>query len=141
MRLFFLFSITLMMAHKFECFVKAEWKVGPVYLYILDLGLDKGKMVFLTFVTMLFVGLLWCFVIMSWRYGQLSFLTFWGLTFILELHHIIRVLIAGSYYTGLFTAIVYVLFGFIYWRELIMNYRLVEAGNRIKNKVPLLEDN
>ncbi|MDP4265428.1 MAG: HXXEE domain-containing protein [Bacteroidota bacterium] len=130
MRWFFLLSIILMMAHKFECFQTAEWKFAPAYLYILDLGLDKGEMLFLTFVTMMFVGLLWCFIIIAWRYGQLLFLAFWGLTFILELHHLIRSLVSGSYYSGFYTAIVYVLFGFIYWRELSRHFHFKETpGN------------
>lgn len=131
MRWFFLVSIILMLAHKFECYKTNEWEVAPAYLYILDLGLDKGRMLFLTFITMVFVGLFWCFIIIAWRYGQLAFLTFWGLTFALELHHLIRALISGHYYSGLYTGIVYVLFGFMYWRELIRNYHFLRNTPKV----------
>jgi hypothetical protein len=116
-----------MIMHKVECFKTTEWEVAPVYRYILDLGLDNGKLLFLTFVIMLFVGLFWCFIIISWHHGQLLFLAFWGLTFIVESHHMIRSLISESYYSGLYTGIVYVLFGFIYWRELIKNYQFLRV--------------
>lgn len=126
MRWFFLLSIILMLVHKIECFQTTEWKFAPIYLYILDLGLDQGKMLFLTFVTMLFVGLFCCFIIISWRHGQLFFLLFWGGTFILEFHHFIRFLISGSYYSGLYTGIVYMIFGVIYWGELIRHFHFLK---------------
>ncbi len=122
MRWMFLLSIFLMMVHKYESFKTAEWEFAPAYLAILNWNLEKGEMLFLTFITVLFVGLIWCFIIICWNPGQWIFLGFWGLTFLLEWHHIFRTISSGAYYSGLFSAMVYVIFGFFYWWVLGKNY-------------------
>lgn len=119
---FFLISIFLMVIHKYESFKTAEWDFAPGYLFVLQMGLGDGKMLFLTFVTMVFVLLFWSFIIIFTQTGKWLFLAFWGLTFLLEYHHLARALLAGSYYSGLYSAILYVLFGFFYWGEYFRNF-------------------
>lgn len=119
MKGYFFLSLLLMLLHKVESYQTNEWVYSPVYKFILSLGFDKGPLVFLTFVSILFLGLFWCFLVISWRWGQWCLLFFWGLTFILELHHFVRTLIAGEYYSGLITGLLYCCFGFLYWKELL----------------------
>lgn len=117
MKWYFFLSILLMLLHKVESYRTHEWEFAPGYQYALSLGFEKGPLLFLTFVSILFLGLFWCFLIMAWRWGQWLLLTVWGLTFLLEWHHVWRTLQAGEYYSGLITALLYICFGLLYWHE------------------------
>lgn len=135
MKGYLLVSFLLMLLHKVESYRTSEWKTSPVYRYILGLGFEDGKLVFLTFVVTLFVGLVLCFLIISWRSGKWLFLVAWGLSFVLELHHLVKaVWIYKSYYSGLYTSILYVAFGFFYWKELFNNYRGARRNERLAIK-------
>lgn len=130
MRLLFLLSILLMAGHKIESYQTHEWDYAPAYQYFLGLGFEKGEILFLTFVSMLFFGLLWSVCIIFWRNGQWLLLTIWGLTFVLELHHILRSLLANAYYSGVYTAILYALFGVLYWREFLRHLHFHTPATR-----------
>lgn len=119
MKLYFLLSILLMLLHKVESFQTLEWEFAPMYKYVLSLGYERGPLLFLTFICILFLGLFWCFLLLAWRWGQWVLLVVWGLTFLLEWHHLWRTLQSEAYYSGLITGVLYGCFGFIYWKELI----------------------
>ncbi len=118
----FLFSILLMGFHKIESFKTHEWEFSPLYKYFLHLDLTRSEVLFLAFVVTLFAGLFWLWVVVSLTNGKWIFLGFWGLTFLLEWHHLIRSLNAGQYYPGTITATFYVLFGIIYWHVFISHF-------------------
>lgn len=113
----YLGSILLMLLHKMESYLSQEWEYAPTFQFILSLGLDPGPLVFLTFVCLMFTGLFLSFLLVAFRWGQWFLITAWGLTFILELLHLIRTIHSGSYYSGSLTASLYIAFGVFYWRE------------------------
>jgi len=132
MKWYFFLSLLFMMLHKVESYRTHEWEFAPGYRYVLSLGFDHGPLLFLTFVSILFLGLFWCFLIMAWRWGQWLLLTVWGLTFLLEWHHVWRTLQAGEYYSGLITALLYISFGILYWMEYgkhFLTTNKTKAGN------------
>lgn len=55
----------------------------------------------------------------KWGLG-LSFLL--GLSFIFELVHIYDAIITGGYYPGLYTALLFPVIGFLFWKELLKNF-------------------
>jgi Protein of unknown function with HXXEE motif len=128
MRWWFLISFLLMIAHKIESFMFDEWAYSPVYQYFLSFDMDPGRLLFLTFVTTVFAGLAWCFIIIFWRYGPALFLSFWGLTFFFELHHLIRAWRSESYYAGVYTSVIYSIFGWFYWRELVRYFEHLKSA-------------
>jgi hypothetical protein len=54
---------------------------------------------------------------------QLRLLAVVGLVYVLELHHIVKALLALSYYPGLMTALVFPIIAFFFWREWFRNLK------------------
>jgi hypothetical protein len=132
MKVVFLLSILLMGVHKIESFYTREWEFAPIYLYFLNQDYSRGEIIFLSFVVTLFVGLAWVWIIISFRAGKWIFLGFWGLTFFEEWHHLIRTYHSGQYYTGLFSAILYGLFGIVYWSVFLTHFFPRSRNNKPK---------
>lgn len=118
MRVLFLLAVLLMGLHKLECWWTAEWLESPYFNHLVSENLPMGEVIFRTFVFWLFVGLVAFAVALQGSGWPTLVLGVWGLTFVLEYHHLIRTLLKGGYYPGLYTALVYLPFGFVYWREL-----------------------
>lgn len=53
----------------------------------------------------------------------LRVLTFYGVFFIFELHHLIDAIKIWNYYPGVITNIIFEIIGFFYWKELVKNWR------------------
>jgi len=62
------------------------------------------------------------YLILNRKY-LLELLTFLGLVFIFELHHLIKAVISLSYYPGMITGLLFPIIGFFYWKELIKNWK------------------
>ncbi|MBI2595722.1 HXXEE domain-containing protein [Candidatus Daviesbacteria bacterium] len=48
----------------------------------------------------------------------LFLMTLYGFVFFIEIHHSIKGFLAGRYYPGMVTAMLYPIFGIFYWRQL-----------------------
>ena len=116
----FLIAILLMAAHKLECWLTSEWLVSPFFRFLIARATrhDEGEVVFLVFIAWLFGGLLMGWLVLLGGWGPIVALAVWGLTFVLEWHHIFRSIARRGYYSGLVTSIAYVSFGPIYWYSL-----------------------
>lgn len=127
----FAVAVALMFLHKVECFLTAEWTVSPFFQWLISLGPRFGSTpeevlgaaIFLVFVTWLFLGLAMGLLVLRGGWGPHIALGIWGLTYILEWHHVARSLAAGGYYSGLITAVAYLAWGVVYWRTLLSPLR------------------
>lgn len=126
MKTCFMVAAVIMLLHKVECWVTEEWAVSPFFQAMMHSSYWEGKppeavlgeAMFLTFVVWLFVGLTLAWMAMKSPRGATVALGLWGLTFVLEWHHVVRSVLAGAYYSGLISAVVYLAFGWgIYLRE------------------------
>ena len=54
----------------------------------------------------------------------LFLMTLYGFVFFIELHHPIKGLLAGSYYPGMITALLYPIFGGVYWKQIIEDWKM-----------------
>ncbi len=54
----------------------------------------------------------------------LALMSLYGLVFIVELHHPIKGFLVGRYYPGMITALLYPVFGFFYWRQIINDWKM-----------------
>ena len=124
----FLVSVVLMFVHKVECWVLHEWL--ELALLPVDLRVGRhpwprtpedafGEAVFLSFISWLFAGLLKGALILWGGWGPFLALGVWGLTGILEWHHLLKSMIRGEYYVGLGTSLAYLGFMFYFWYELV----------------------
>jgi len=56
----------------------------------------------------------------KWVYRVLAV---FGIVYVLELHHVLKALLASQYYSGMITAFFYPVFGYFYWRTLIHDWQ------------------
>jgi len=63
----------------------------------------------------------------KWKYIPLAI---FGLIWFVEIHHLVKALIAMSYYPGMVTAFFYPIFGVFYWRELYNNWITIKRKKR-----------
>lgn len=128
------FAVTgvAMAAHKVECWLAREWLESPLFAWAIDVAARRGDTpedalgaaIFLPFVLWLGVGLAMTWLVMRGGAGPLVVTGLWGLTFLLEWHHLGRALARGDYYPGLWTALVYVGIGPFYLREWLRHVHL-----------------
>lgn len=131
MKNYFVVSVLLMLGHKVECWFTDEWMDSPFFQALISsahwAGMAKedilGEAIFLTFCVWLFIGLVMGRMVMQGGGWVLGALGIWGLTYILEWHHVVRTILSGEYYTGLYTSVIYLAFGVMYWRELLSHAR------------------
>jgi hypothetical protein len=122
----FLVAVTVMLVHKVECYAGEEWKVSPFFQWLVAEGpwADApredalGMAIFLTFVSWLFIGLFMGAALMLGGGWSLVPLVIWGLTLLLETHHLVRTHRAGAPYVGVWTALIYLPVMVRYWVEL-----------------------
>lgn len=53
----------------------------------------------------------------------LPLMILFSIVFVVEIHHVIKGLVSGSYYPGMVTALVYPVMGFFFWKQLIQDLR------------------
>jgi hypothetical protein len=105
-----------MALHKLECWLSSEWLVSPFFqwLRLRAMSHDQGEVVFLVFIAWLFGGLGMGWLVLLGGWGPVVALAVWGLTFVLEWHHVVRSVQKRGYYPGLITSVLYVSFGPVY---------------------------
>jgi hypothetical protein len=131
----FLVAVAVMLVHKVECYAGEEWKVSPFFQELIANGpwADAsredalGEAIFLSFVCWLFIGLFMGATLMLGGGWSLVPLGIWGLTLLLETHHLWRSHRAGEAYVGVWTSILYLPVMVRYWVELV---RCVRAWAR-----------
>ncbi len=124
-------AIVVMAAHKVECWFAREWLHSPFFAWLISLATRLGESpddalgasIFLVFVIWLFVGLGMGLLMLRGGAGTLIALGLWGLTFLLEWHHVYRSIHVGGYYAGTISAVVYLALGPFYWVELLRHLR------------------
>lgn len=119
----FIIAVFLMFLHKVECWWTDEWLESPFFQALIHsaywMGMEHdaivGEAMFLSFIFWLFCGLIMGWLILRGGIWPTVALGVWGLTYVLEWHHLIRSVARGGYYSGLFTAIAYLSFGLLFY--------------------------
>ena len=121
----FIISIPVFIAHGleefFNVFYNIDWSTKLVFGFLN--GMSVPQATFLVFQIMLWLALIvFAFLIANdkWRL-RLMFLP--GIIFIVELHHPWSVITSWGYYPGAITAIPLLILGFLFWKELIRNFK------------------
>src|SRR6186713_2128280 len=94
----FAVAVAAMAVHKVECWYEREWLVSPFFAWLIQFAETHGSStddavgtaLFLSFVAWLFVGLAMVLATLWGGRGPLVVLGLWGLTFVLEWHHVAR---------------------------------------------------
>ena len=124
----FYISIPVFIAHGLEeilnGFYNVDWSTKLVFGFLNEMSVPQAT--FLVFQIMLWLALIvFAFLIANekWRL-RLMFLP--GIIFIVELHHPWSVITSWGYYPGAITSIPLLIIGFLFWKELLSNYKNYE---------------
>jgi len=119
----FLISILIFIAHITEELLAGLWNVDSLTIsaakyfqsipQAIFVVFNLTFLIFLIIIALLIKGGKWIWLVMS----------IVGLIFVFELEHIIKALISGGYYPGLYTSFLFPIIGFFYWKELIKNFK------------------
>lgn len=83
---------------------------------------------FATFQVMLWLLLVVSFVLLLNERMRLYTLSLIGLVYLFELHHPIKAVLAGGYYPGLITSLLFPILAYFFWKEWIRNYQLLKKA-------------
>ena len=121
----FIVSVPLFIAHGleeiFNDFYNIDWSARLMFGFSENMPVSQAT--FIVFQVMLWLALIvFAFLIASegWRL-RVMFIP--GIIYIIEFQHILKALVSWNYYPGLITAIPLVILGFLFWKELIKNYK------------------
>ena len=121
----FYISVPVFIAHELEeilnGFYNVDWSTKIVFGFLDGMSLPQAT--FVVFQIMLWLALIiFAFLITSekWRL-RLMFLP--GIIFIVELHHPWSAITSLGYYPGVITSIPLVIIGFLFWKELLSNFK------------------
>ena len=125
LRALFALAVAGMLLHKVECWFAREWHESPFFAWVSRVAVEQssspedavGVAMFVSFNVWLFVGLAMVLLVLRGGAGPMVALAGWGLTFLLEWHHLVRAVASWHYYPGLWSAVAYVAIGPVYWRE------------------------
>ncbi len=121
----FIISIPFFIAHGleefFNNFYNIDWSTKLVFGF-LD-GMSVPQATFLVFQIMLWSALVVFAFLVANEKWRLRLMLLPGIIFIVELHHLWAVIEYRSYYPGIITAIPLLILGFLFWKELLINFR------------------
>ena len=121
----FLISIPIFIGHGFEEYFTGFYNVDPSFKFVFHFfeTMSMPQATFLVYQILLLLSLvILAFVVASdmWR---LRLMVIPGLFYIFELDHFWQAFLVWGYYPGVITAIAFPIIGFLYWKELLRNFR------------------
>ncbi len=80
-------------------------------------GMSVHGATFVTFQVMLWLLLVVAFLLLQGPKYQFNLLAVAGLIYIYEMHHIFKAISVSGYYPGLYTALVFPVIAYFFWKE------------------------
>lgn len=123
-------SIPLFIAHGIEEILTGFYQVDAwdQVLFAPLASLSVHGAMFVTFQFMLWLLLAVGLLMLQSERMRLYVLGVAGLVYLFELHHIVKAVIAGGYYPGLITALLFPPLAYLFWREWVRNYQLLKKA-------------
>ena len=121
----FIISIPVFIAHGLEEIYTGLFNIDSHVAFMFGklATLPEMKALFILFQIMLwFILIISAFLISSEKW-QLRLMVIPGLVYIYELHHFWKAIEVGGYYPGVITAIAFPIIGFLFWKELLKNFK------------------
>jgi len=121
----FYISIPVFIAHGleeiFNGFYNVDWSFKFMFGFLETMSVPQAT--FITFQVMIWIAfIVFAFLIASEKW-RLRLLILPGIIYIIELHHIWKALESWSYYPGVITSIAFPIIGFLFWKELLINWK------------------
>ncbi len=121
----FLLSTLLWIAHGIEELTTGMYRVDSHVHFMFGFvnSLTPIHAAFLVFQIMLWLMLLVSYLLLLGPKWQLRLMFIPGLVLVYEFHHFYKAIEVGGYYPGLFTALLFPIIGFLFWKELLKTFR------------------
>lgn len=119
----FLLSLILIYAHGIEEIINGFQHLDSFMVYGANLFSTTPEIFYWVSHLIWWISLPILFLLLSKKRLGLILLTLYGLVFFVELHHPIKGLLVKGYYPGMITALIYPVFGFFYWKQVIRDWR------------------
>ncbi|MBI1866523.1 MAG: HXXEE domain-containing protein [Candidatus Staskawiczbacteria bacterium] len=121
----FAISIPVFIAHGLEEYFTGFYNVDNISKFVFRLfeTMTIAQATFLLFQIMIWLLLIISFLLITNEKWQLGLMIIPGLIYIFELHHIWKALVSWNYYPGMITAIAFPIVGFLFWKELLKNWK------------------
>jgi len=122
----FYISIPIFITHGleeiFNGFYNIDWSTKLVIGFLNEMSVPQAT--FIVFQVMIWLSfIVFAFLIASEKW-RLRLLILPGIIYIFELHHLWKAFESWSYYPGAITAIAFPVVGFMFWKELLNNFKL-----------------
>lgn len=124
---YFFISIPFFVAHETEELVTAFWEVDPLTNFVASFFADIPQALFIAWNFEFLLFLIIIALLLRGEMWILRIFTVFGLLFLLEFGHLVRVFLYFEYYPGMITAFPLLIIGFFFWKELVRCYRIVGA--------------
>ena len=121
----FLISIPIFVAHGLEEYFNHFYNVDSYFKFVFKPfeTMSVPQASFLIFQIMLWMLLFISFLLILNEKWRLRLMVIPGIVYLLELHHVWKALAIGGYYPGVITAIAFPIIAFVFWKELLKNYK------------------
>ena len=118
---FFLISIGLFIAHGVEEYFTGFYNLDKWDEWIFGLlpFVSIHQAMFATFQVMFWLLLIVALLLLTDKKWQFRLLSLLGVIYLFELHHVIKAVLAFSYYPGLITSLGFPILAYFYWKELL----------------------
>lgn len=125
LKIIFFISIPVFIAHGLEEYFNGFYNIDSHSNFMLGYfnTLPNPQAIFLLFQIMLWFVLIISALLISGEKWQLRLMIIPGLVYIYELHHFWKAFEVGGYYPGVITAIAFPIIGFLFWKELLKNWK------------------
>jgi len=122
----FALSIPLFIAHGMEEILTGFYNIdSQAEFWFGNLNsLPVAQATFILFQIMIWLLLIVGYLLLLGPKWQLRLMFIPGIVFIYELQHLYKAFEVGGYYPGLITAVPLYIVGFLFWKELIKNYKI-----------------
>ena|SRR3989344_4647807 len=121
----FYISIPVFIAHGLEEIFNSFYNVDRIFKFVFGFleTMSVPQATFITFQVMIWIAFIFFAFLIASEKWRLRLMILPGVIYIFEIHHIWKALESWSYYPGVITAIAFPVIGFLFWKELLKNWK------------------
>ncbi len=121
---YFLIAIIIFILHGLEEYATQFYAIDKSYLITIgSINTSGSTFLIYQFILWALLGLVYILVVRGKWSKILSVIV--GLTLFFELQHLYEVALTGKYYPGAYTAILFPIIAFFFWKELLKSYKKI----------------
>ena len=121
----FLISSILFIAHGLEEYFTGFYKVDSLFYFVFKYfeSMSVFQATFLVFQIMLWILLAISYALIFKKNWLLGLVALPAVACFIEVHHLVKAAIRWAYYPGSITALILLIVGYFYWKELFKLYK------------------